>query len=77
MQNNQRSARNLSVIARTPAKPLKYLQNPSKTFEAIFTCMCTPVGPLAFLSDSPPGRSKGSLRALWKGAVSTKGLSGE
>eukprot|EP00972_Heterocapsa_arctica_P091851 13546599-Heterocapsa_arctica.AAC.1 len=33
------------VIARMPEDTFKNLQEPSKTCKAIYTCMCTPVGP--------------------------------
>eukprot|EP00972_Heterocapsa_arctica_P040464 5960834-Heterocapsa_arctica.AAC.1 len=36
------------VMARMPedrSKTFRNLQTPSKTFKAMYTCMCTPVGP--------------------------------
>eukprot|EP00972_Heterocapsa_arctica_P022872 3364299-Heterocapsa_arctica.AAC.1 len=48
VQHDQRSARNLMVIARMPADrstTFKNRQQRSKTFKAICTSVCTPVGP--------------------------------
>eukprot|EP00972_Heterocapsa_arctica_P088586 13062999-Heterocapsa_arctica.AAC.1 len=51
VQHDQRSARNLTVTARMPedrsntVKHIENLQQPLKTCKAIYTCMCTPVGP--------------------------------
>eukprot|EP00972_Heterocapsa_arctica_P027665 4068700-Heterocapsa_arctica.AAC.1 len=48
LHNDQHSARNLMVIARTSedrSNTFSNYQTPSKTLKAMYTSMCTPVGP--------------------------------
>eukprot|EP00972_Heterocapsa_arctica_P074676 11020151-Heterocapsa_arctica.AAC.1 len=55
VQNDQRSARNPMVIAGMPedrSKTFKNLQKQTKTFKAIYTCTCTPVGPTAIIQQN-------------------------